>query len=373
MPGVLIIRADATSKIGTGHVMRSLALAQAWKARGGAATFLSHCESPAIRQRIESSGIGFIPMKKPHPDTGDVQQTLEIIKQFKIKKSKFKSDDRSVTSHQPLSVTPWVILDGYHFTTDYQQAIRNAGYRLFVIDDMAHLSFYHADVLLNQNIHAESLDYSCDEDTMLLLGIRHILLRPEFLAWKGWKRKISRIANNVLVTFGGSDPDKVTLKVIQALQKVKIADLEVAVVVGPSNPHLNQIEIELNLSSFSFRLLHHVDDMSKIMAWADVSVSAGGTTCWELAFMGLPNIVLVLADNQCLSAEGLDAMGAAINLGWQESLSPDVIEKALMELLVVPKVRMEMSRCGHRLVDGNGVKRVLRYLSGRKFSGMPGS
>jgi spore coat polysaccharide biosynthesis predicted glycosyltransferase SpsG len=192
----LIIRADADAHMGTGHIMRCIALAQAWQERGGDVTFLSHCDSEALRKRVIDEGFDFIPIEKPHPDSYDLGHTLKILEQFKIQNSKFKT---------------WFVIDGYHFTPHYQKAIRENGYKLLVIDDMAHLDHYHADILLNQNIHASSLHYSCDRDTVKLMGCEYVLLRKEFLKYKDCKREIPEKAKKILVTMGGADPDNVTL------------------------------------------------------------------------------------------------------------------------------------------------------------------
>lgn len=150
---------DASIRIaGTDYIMRYLALAQAWQEHSADVTFLSHYDSEALHQCIIDEGFDFIPIKNSHPDPSDIIQTLNVLKR-----------------HAPCSTlyasSPWLALDGYHFTPDYQKAIRERGYRLLVIDDMAHLNHYHADILLNQNIHASNLLYSCDRDTVKTLGL----------------------------------------------------------------------------------------------------------------------------------------------------------------------------------------------------------
>jgi spore coat polysaccharide biosynthesis predicted glycosyltransferase SpsG len=215
--------------------------------------------------------------------------------------------------------------------------------------------------VLNQNIDAERLAYDCDSDTELLLGTDYAMLRPEFQSWRGWQREIPEVARKVLVSMGGGDPDNVTLKVVQALRQTGISDLEARVVVGPANPHLEALR-QATAHSTGIELLYDVTNMPELMAWADVAVSAGGSTCWELAFMGLPSVVLVLAQNQRGIAQGLDETGAAVNLGWHEDTSVEQIKNALFQLMRAPAVLGEMSRRGQELVDGDGVKRVAAKL-----------
>ncbi len=343
----LIIRADVSVKIGTGHVMRCIALAQAWQDQDGDVTFMSHCDSETLRQRILDEGFDFIPIEKPYPDPDDLHSTLEIL---------------SAMSQQLSATRPWLVLDGYHFAPDYQKAIRGNGYKLLVIDDMAHLDHYHADILLNQNIQAPSLRYSYDKDTVKLLGCEYALLRREFLKYKDWKRKIPEKAQKILVTMGGSDPYNVTLKVIRALNSLNVTDLDVRIVVGPANPNIKSLENELHLSPFIFHLLHGVGDMSELMAWADMAVSAGGSTCWEMCFMGLPTILIVTADNQEGIVAGLDEMGVGNSLGWFSEVSVLNISRSLNCICQDHRTREMMSLRGNKLIDGNGASRVINVM-----------
>ena len=127
----LIIRTDASSEIGIGHIMRCLVLAWKWKTHGGQAIFLSQCENDTVRNLIRSGGHRLILLTDSHPHSSDITQTISIVK---------RSDD------------PWMVIDGYHFDSTYQQRLRSAGIKMMVIDDMGHLPHYYADILLNQNI-----------------------------------------------------------------------------------------------------------------------------------------------------------------------------------------------------------------------------
>jgi UDP-2,4-diacetamido-2,4,6-trideoxy-beta-L-altropyranose hydrolase len=339
----LVIRADAGAAIGTGHVMRCLALAQTWQARGGSATLLSHCESDALRRRVEAAQISFIPLEQPYPNPSDLETTLSLL-----------DHDASCAQNGR-----WLALDGYHFDLAYQQAVQAAGHRLLVIDDTAHLPRYVADVLVNQNIHAERLDYRCDPGTTMLLGTRYAMLRPEFLAWRDWKREVPRVGRRVLVTMGGSDPENATLKVIRALQRVDVDGLEAVVVVGAGNSHTE----ELKRGSPPFiRLVSNSRNMPELMAWADVAVSGAGSTCWELAFMGLPNLLIVLAENQTGIARGLAECLISIHLGCFSEVDEQSLAWAVSDLVRDQARRVDMSRRARELVDGLGCQRVVEEL-----------
>jgi len=354
--GRLLIRADASSKIGTGHIMRCLALAEAWQNRGGTTIFFSYCESKGLRSRIIDEGFTFIPIKKPHPDPFDLKVTLDILQQLTKKNSSL------LTRHSSLMI-PWLVLDGYHFDTSYQKAIKEMQYRLLVIDDMGHLPYYHADILLNQNINAEKLSYHCDCNTKLLLGSHYVLLRREFLRWGDRAGKIRDFAKKVLVTLGGADPGNVTLKIINALKILNILDLELKVIVGSANPNTKSIADAMLSTSCKNELLQSVNNMPELMAWADVVISGGGSTCWELAFMGLPTIVLVLGENQLSVADDLGKKGFAINLGWHNTISVVKIAEEFQKLLYDKEKRLKLSQEARKMVDGNGASRVTEFVS----------
>ena len=347
----LLVRADASTNIGTGHLMRCLALAQAWQTEGGKATFLSCCDSPALRRRVTGAGARFILLPAAHPDPVDRQTTSRLIR-------KLKPD--------------WLVIDGYHFGPEYQEAARAAGVRVLVIDDAAYWPEYHADILLNQNLGAEKLRYRCDRDTRLLLGTRYVLLRNEFLKWRVWQREVPREARKVLVTMGGSDPDNVTLKVIRALEKVPLDRLEGIVVLGASNLHREVLGAairspEFKVRNHKVRLERNPLNMPELMAWADLAVTAGGSTCWELAFMGMPFLVLALAANQRLTVRALAARRAAKSLGTSERLRTTVVVRALAPLLRGARLREALSARGRQLVDGYGADRVLMAMLGARL------
>jgi spore coat polysaccharide biosynthesis predicted glycosyltransferase SpsG/RimJ/RimL family protein N-acetyltransferase len=232
-----------------------------------------------------------------------------------------------------------------------------------VIDDMAHLPAYHADILLNQNLDTEKLKYNCDSDTALLLGPRYALLRQEFLAWRGWQREIPKAAHKVLVTMGGGDPDNVTGAVIRALSD--LPGVEAVVVVGGSNPNLAALNAAIGDRPSTVRLVANATNMPELMAWADVAVAGAGTTSWELAFMGLPCLLMVLADNQRSVAQVLDRQGVSKSLGGGRQIDPAHLARALGALLLDAGQRGQMSRAGRTLVDGRGAGRVVTRLVAR--------
>lgn len=342
----LLFRVEASAAIGTGHVMRCLALAQAWQTSGGKAIFAVATELGRLQQRVRDEGIAIHLLSVALGSIEDGVKTIALAKQLGAN---------------------WLVVDGYDFDARYQQQIKAAGLKLLFIDDYGHATHYYADLVLNQNVCADERLYANREpDTQLLLGTRYVLLRQEFLSWQTWQRQIPKIAKKVLVTLGGGDPDNVTLKVINALQQVEVQALEVVVVVGGSNPHYEQLKTVAQQSQVSISLQQNVTNMPELMAWADVAIAAGGSTNWELAFMGLPSIIVVLADNQRAIAQKLAELGAAVSLGWHEQVSPEQIAASIAQICLSKRLRYNIYQSSQNLANAKGQLKVLKILSSKQ-------
>lgn len=341
MSGTLVIRTDANTAIGSGHLMRCLALGQAWQESGGSVVFMTTSLSEWLLQCLINEGFVVRQLKRAHPDDQDLYLTKRLL------------------AEHPGA---WLVLDGYHFDSDYQRKLKEAGYRLMVIDDMARLPYYCADIILNQNLYAQNLRYSREPHTRMCLGTRFVLLRRDFRKWSVWNREIPEVACKLLITLGSSDPSNVTLKVVEAVQQVAVTEMEVVVVVGPGNSHYKELQCCVRDSSALIRVERHVRDMPALMAWADVAVSAGGSSVWEMAFMAAPCILVILAENQRQLVQSMYRIGAAANLGHHENLSAAVLARAIDELMNAPEERRKMSKISRALVDGLGASRVTNEL-----------
>lgn len=278
MPG-LVIRADASVDIGTGHLMRMLALAQAYADSGGAVTFVV-AESPALLlQRLESEGFRARQILARPGALEDAVATAAVA-----------SEVRAL----------WIAVDGYQFGAEYQALLKDLGFRVLFVDDYGHASHYYADLVLNQNIHADESWYTAREPhTRLLLGLEYVLLRKEFWPWRGWTRPKRARLSRVLVTLGGSDPTNMTARVLESLDRVPGADgLEVTVAIGAGNPHREVLDRFVVRFGARIHFLRNVLSMPELMAWADLAITGAGSTLWEIVFMQLPAIALATAANQ---------------------------------------------------------------------------
>jgi RimJ/RimL family protein N-acetyltransferase len=138
--------------------------------------------------------------------------------------------------------------------------------------------------------------------------------------------------------------------------------LHVEVIAGGANPHYDQLTELAESLGGRFHLVRNAADMPQRIAEADLAITAGGSTCWEMAYLGLPNVVIVLADNQRACAAGLDAQGCSVSLGWHEDCDEARIAEAFANLADDPKRRADMSRAGMELVDGEGASRTVTHM-----------
>lgn len=321
--------------------MRQWALAQAWRRAGGCAILTGRCESERLLPRIREDGVEFVAMDRVHPDPGDLRNTLGLAR-----------EKQAVA----------VVVDGYHFGADYQQAVRSGGFFLLVMDDHAHLSTYHADVLLNQNIDATQRAYSCCVDTRMLLGPSFALLREEFLRTGVESRGFHSGGQKVLVTMGGGDQADVMERVVLGLGALGKRGLHIRLVVGPAGGQHGRLQDVLDSSACDAEMVVDPPDMPGLMAWADVAISASGSTCWELCHLGCPMVVGAVAENQRGIASGLEAAGAAMSLGWLPEIQEQRLVEVLSQVLGDGRLRASMSRRGRELVDGKGSDRVASIL-----------
>jgi UDP-2,4-diacetamido-2,4,6-trideoxy-beta-L-altropyranose hydrolase len=352
---LMLIRADASTAIGSGHVMRCLALAKAWQDAGGSVCHLAAESIPALDQRFAVENIKQVKFAEP--------ANAEPVN---VKPGSMEDAEQTSGCARRLDAA-WLVVDGYRFEPGYVRRLKSEGLRVLFLDDDARFDFYEADIVLNQNINASAEIYSgkvhrkTDPDIRLLLGSDYVLLRPEFLA-EPRQRKTGKECRKVLVTMGGSDPDNVTEKVLQALSQVTEIDFEVTVVVGGGNPYYEGLQALTENLGPKFRLERSPSSMAPLMTRADIAISAAGGTCWELAFLGVPMMLIVITTDQDPNASAISAKGAALNLGWHANLSPRQIADELKKLANDVDGRRDLSERGQKLVDGQGPARVVAIM-----------
>lgn len=340
----IILRANESHNIGVGHVMRLLALSQEMRSRGISTIFAGRCDTEEICNLIKKNVTEFAPIIGEDNIETDLKQYRDI----------FSNNCNNAEGKH------WIILDGYSFNADYQRALKKNGYKLLIIDDYGHSSHYYADILLNQNLLKPLSIYENRECyTKLLMGSKYILL-GEYFRKKGEDSKdISIRASKLLVMMGGADLQNVTMHVLKAIKSLGNDLFDMKIVVGPSNPRGDKIRSYLNNNGVHGTVYYAVEDMADLMVWADLAITAGGSSCWELAYMGVPCIIIKSADNQRYVIDTMKDCGAAYYLGSYSEVGEQDIVDAVMNLYESASLRAKMFASAKTLVDGKGASRVV--------------
>jgi UDP-2,4-diacetamido-2,4,6-trideoxy-beta-L-altropyranose hydrolase len=343
----LLLRADADSQIGDGHWMRMLALGQAWIDQGGSATMATRSRSDLHWKRMLREGI-------------------EV---FQLAETSLENEMRQLSDLVRPAVADFVVLDGYHFDTDYQRALHDNAKGTMVVDDYRHLSHYKADLILNQNIGERPNMYrKCAAGAKVLAGLEYCLLRREFrlpipqLSFAtnplNWEQDT---AVHVLITLGGADPENISLTAIAGFELLHDLNLDIRLILGGNNSHRDSLIDHLKMNP-RVEVITAVEDMASQYRWADFAVVAGGSTNWELCRFEVPRLVIVLAENQQAIADRLEQAGVAINLGYGSLLSPQKLADAARRLICDRHLRQFQSQRCRDLVDGQGAIRVVNEI-----------
>jgi UDP-2,4-diacetamido-2,4,6-trideoxy-beta-L-altropyranose hydrolase len=333
-PGILLIRADANVSLGTGHVMRCLALAQAWRDRGGSVGLVAGELPVALADRLEAEAIS-LTMTAALPGS---------------------PDDAAATIAQARQLgAGWVVIDGDRFRDGFLNLLHDAALRVLLVDDFADRSFFPVELIVNPNPGVDSETYrGRAEGAKVLAGLHYCLLRREFYAVAGERERSAGIGNRVLISLGGSDPENLTPRIAAAL--AGSADLQLTVVAGPANPVTDYLR---PLNAPNVRVIHDAKNMAKLMSDADIAVIAAGGTLWELLAMGCAVLSYSRNAMQRSIVQSLATDGAAIDMGDTASFDPAPLAREVKRLSESSAARERMAGLGRNLVDGAGAARVV--------------
>lgn len=332
----VLIRADASTDIGAGHIVRCATLARQLIRAGHTVYFLCRRHPGNLVSWLEAEGfeVGQLP-----EDTTDEE-----------------SDTHHCLNHLSGQTFDWIVVDHYQLGIIWERKLAQVG-KVMVIDDLAR---NHAcDLLLDQNalnpLHAH-YPARISPNASLLLGPAFALVRPEFSALRQatLRRKRERL-ERLLICMGANDPENETSKVLAGVALSHLQGLNVDVVIGSGNPHRDAIEDICTRRPNTY--LHvQTNRMAELMAAADCAINAGGSTTWERCTLALPGIVTICADNQVEIVQAVGRAGAHHSLGWHTDLSAEDYARVLADLS--PARLKSMSQAAARICDGLGAVRV---------------
>jgi len=335
----LFVRADASSQIGIGHVMRCLSLCALLQKEGFTITFLTRPLIGNLDKKIKESGFNVITLQA---------NTKE-------------SECNEVVTH--LKNADLLIIDHYEIDAKYEKKVQaKSGVKLFVFDDT--FERHHCDFLINQNLYAtpEQYDSLVPEECTLFCGAPYALLREEFRTFESEPiQPLETERLRVLITLGGADPDNTTLQVLQALESMEKPSVEANVIVSAANPHKAEIEAFTNESCHDYTVLSNVSDMLSLMKQSDLAITAGGSTTLETLKVGLPSIVIVIAENQKHIGDYLDTNELALVIKEKTSLASE-LPSGLNTLLESPQLHAKMADNIRSIELGSVIESMCRTL-----------
>jgi UDP-2,4-diacetamido-2,4,6-trideoxy-beta-L-altropyranose hydrolase len=338
---VVVFRVDASRDIGGGHITRCLALADTLADTGWRCLFAVSADTIATL-----------------PWLCQTQHTVHILPAGR--------------EHDPRMLRPVIVkcsllvIDHYKLDARYETSCRGWASRVLAIDDLADRP-HDCDILLDQNLGRDPADYKSfvAPSTRVLAGSRFALLRPEFAAARPAalaRRSAGIPLRRILVTLGYTDLGGVTARVVRAAIAAGTgATIDVVVDERAASLHyLRSVESERDDVAVHL----NSSDMSRLMVEADIAIGAAGTTSWERCCLGVPSIVLVLAENQRLVARNLFRLGAVKLIESTGTFEPALIG-LLLELVQSEATRLSLAQAAASVTDGMGTRRVVDEIVGR--------
>jgi UDP-2,4-diacetamido-2,4,6-trideoxy-beta-L-altropyranose hydrolase len=374
------IRVDSSLEMGTGHVMRCLTLAEALSKKGAICVFLCRRHPGNFIARIRANGYQVYSASGSGTLEGGVSSAnLSGL----MDSGEVKSIDPAhanwlgVTQRQDsdswkpllLSLAPdWLIVDHYSLDARWENWSKPRATRLMVIDDLAD-RVHDCDLLLDQNLARKPKDYHplVPSSCRLLTGSQYALLRPEFIEERKNRQACNEgRLNHLFINMGGVDSQNATGQILVALTACRLPkNVRITVIMGAQAPWLQDVRRNALKLPWATQVHVNVTNMAALMADADLAIGAAGSTAWERCCLGLPTLMLVLAENQRFIAEQLNAQGAAISLGWFSQTDTQWSANLKAEIEVFdrfPEKLAALSNCAVSLVDGQGVFRVVSEI-----------
>lgn len=323
---VIVFRVDSSQQIGSGHVMRCLTLAERFRSKRKAEViFLMRDLDGNLIDLVKKQEykVNVLPRSAHDYDLSGYEAWLTVPQELDA--------EQSISCLSGMGIVDLLVVDSYAIDILWENKLRPYSKKIMAIDDLANRR-HDCDILLDQNLY-EDMDtrykYLGPGNCKLYLGPKYALLRKEFYAAKKSMKNRTGKLNNILVFFGGVDATNETSKTLKALMMLNNKELEINVVVGDANPHKEEVK-QLCRYSDKWHYYCQVNNMAELMAEADLAIGAGGTATWERCFLGLPAIVIAVADNQIEGCEVLAKHNVIKYLGFHKDVDKDSISSAVV-------------------------------------------
>jgi len=362
----ILFRVDASIQIGSGHVMRCLALAERLRDQYANVKFISRLHKGNLNNFIMERGFDLIKLEKPSNKI-DIEELMKPdIQQYNKWLGVSEEQDAQDTINCIIDKKiNWLIVDHYALGEKWGMQLRPFVKNIMVIDDLANRK-YECDLLLDQNWFNkyENRYYELVPETCIkLLGPKYALLRPEFAAVKTPLNPKTGKIKRIFVFFGGSDPHNITEKTLHALCQPELLFLEADIVIGENNSHQNVIK-KLVENRHSTRLHIQIDNIASVMANADLAVCSEGVNTWERMALGIPSISVITAENQKIMSEELNKNQLTYLIGEYSNVNADLIAESLYKMIIDQNKITEQRNRIKNIVNVHGCEFVTDWLIG---------
>jgi UDP-2,4-diacetamido-2,4,6-trideoxy-beta-L-altropyranose hydrolase len=338
--------------------MRCLTLADEIKKKGAQIRFISRNLPEHLSNMLTAKGMEYLPLS-----IDEASEEVDDLAHASWLGTSQSQDAQATVNALANHLWDWIVVDHYALDKRWESAVRGSCKKLMVIDDIADRQ-HDCDMLLDQNYYADmQTRYSgkVPAHCQLFLGPQYALLREEFRTLRDKVKVRTGNVKKILVFFGGVDVDNYTSLAMQALAELN-SKHQVDVVIGVQHPNREQIQ----QACINYGFICHVQTtrIAELMAEADLALGAGGTATWERCALGLPSIIVEIAENQSKAAMDLDAFRVIVNLGDAQNIRKADILSAVERVIVNEQLRTELSISSMHLVPIQRQHKITELLVG---------
>lgn len=357
----IVFRVDSSVSMGSGHLMRCLTLANELRHHGAEILFICREHPGHLISRVKDASfpVHYLPANEKN----------------KTNLSENYSEWLGVTQKQDATETiealeqqdyDWLVVDHYGLDINWETLLRPVVKKILVIDDLANRS-HDCDLLLDQNYFGAANDDRYKNwvptNCKTLLGPRYALVPSDYAIMRKFYTQRDGQIRRVLVFFGASDHDDQTSKLLEALSSPDLTHLVVDIVIGAN--HSNSVGIASRVARRAGTNLHqNLPSLVSLMFRADLFIGAGGTTTWERMSLGLPSLVISIAENQRVFTDKLHADGLQFSLSGGKLASISEWHDTIHQLIKKPEIVRQVAKKTYKLVDGQGCNRLVRVMYG---------
>ncbi len=343
----IIVRADSGQALGIGHVMRCLTLVNQLS---GNIEFICRNHIKNIKKHIPYK-VHLLPVK--YNSTNDISTWLGV--------SKIQDANDVIKIINAGDEVDILIVDHYAIDVEWEHIVRPLVKKLVVIDDLFNRQ-HLCDILVDQNYHAnDPYKNLVPNECQRLVGLSYVMLRSCFLTHT-LKQHCGQI-KRLHICFGGADAQNMTERILDIIElhPCVFENMEFDIVLGGSNGCVNKIRERCQDSRFN--VYHSIPNIDEIMIKADLCIGAGGLSSYERMYLGIPSLVITLADNQINLANSLHTMKCIDYIGHFDAVDDQIIINKIVHLVNHPQELVFMSNHIKNMVDGCGTCRVVDAIS----------